>query len=121
MELLQILTSEDYTIIPERRKTVFTSILMYKNLDMKQINKYMPVPVEPDSSLLKRLTLPETTSIARNTNLVEQIFVWQEGPVAPFFIESFPNHFLLTDLWHTYNEGKGSRHFLDSFLIRRLR
>ena len=117
MQLLKILTSEDYTIIPKERQTIFTSILMYKNLDLKQINKYRSTPVKLNSPLFKRFKLMETTSIARNTFFVEEVFGWQEGPVAPFFKSSLPDHFLLSDLWHTYNEGEESRRVLDSFLI----
>lgn len=71
MGLLEILTSEDYKILPERRSTVFTSILMYE--------KHMYTD-EFSQGFLKN----QKPSMARNTELAEEVILGCPGPLYPF-------------------------------------
>jgi len=84
--LLKILTSDDYMIIPEKRPTVFTSLLLYSSLDasVKELR------------FMKRIKSYENVAIARNTQLAEQIIFNPKGPMYPY-LNSKEIHFLLSD------------------------
>jgi hypothetical protein len=69
--LLEILTSEDYQILPEKRSTIFTSILEYKEhiYSFKSEMGYLKNP---------------SPNIARNTQLAGEIVLSRNGPFYPF-------------------------------------
>lgn len=65
-DLLKILTSEEYYIVPEKRATVFASLLLYN----MEISGY--------------------TSISMNTQLAERVICGSKGPFYPFLKSSNP-------------------------------
>jgi len=71
MGLLETLTSEDYKILPERRSTVFTSILRYgKHMYADEYSRGFPKNQKP--------------STARNTELAEEVILDRLGPLYTF-------------------------------------
>jgi len=91
MGLLETLISEDYKILPERRSTVFTSVLMY--------GKHMYAD-EFSRGFLKN----QKPSMARNTELAEEVILGRLGPLYPFLKS---------------NEDKGKVHSGTPYILHR--
>lgn len=87
MELLNVLTSEEYVIVPEKRPTVFTSLLLYDSIDTKVTRFH-----NTDS-----IRLFEHISVTRNTQLAEQVIINAQGPMYTYLKSSKDKHLLFSE------------------------
>lgn len=88
MELLDILTSEDYVIDPGKRPIVFTSLLMYEDFDKDKLRIPSDISEESYKSIMKSYNSKSITWIARNTQLAENIMLSPNGSMFPFLMNT---------------------------------
>ena len=84
MQILELLTSNDYEIISEKRSIVFTSFLMFENPILNNIHNIEYFSDEEYKDIKKFKDSICRVRSARNTQLVENIIFHSKGPMFSF-------------------------------------